>query len=162
MLFDLYCLQHVNCLTFLENLETDSGTCRMIASDLWRMMEVDVDVSLKTCLCISGEVLHFLYHFFFHGKLVTRASLWDTSHMIFAYTQNLFDTFHHGVFLFLVRLLQINTEGNNPCFSVPEICLWEPFLQISGKQSTAQFLFFLVHLSQYAPQPPQFSYMSYQ
>ena len=107
MLFDLYCLQDVNCLTFLENLETDSGTCRMIASDLWRTMEVDVGVSLKTCLCISGEVLDFLYHFFFHDKLVTRASLWDTCHVTFAYAQNLFNTFHHGVFPFLVRLLQI-------------------------------------------------------
>ena len=33
-------------LTFLENLEIDSGSCRMIASDLWRMMEVDLVVSL--------------------------------------------------------------------------------------------------------------------
>ena len=33
-------------LTFLENFETDSGLCGMIASDLWRMMEVDLAVSL--------------------------------------------------------------------------------------------------------------------
>ena len=49
-------------------------------------------------------------------------------------------------FLYLVMLLEINTESNNRCFSVPKICLWEPFLQISDKQSTAQFLFLLVHL----------------
>ena len=48
-------------------------------------------------------------------------------------------------FLYLVMLLEINTESNNRCFSVPKICLWEPFLQISDKQSTAQFLFLLVH-----------------
>ena len=33
-------------LTFLENLETDSGSSGMIARDLWRMMEVDLVVSL--------------------------------------------------------------------------------------------------------------------
>ena len=33
-------------LTFLDNLETDSGSCGMIASDLWRMMDVNLVVSL--------------------------------------------------------------------------------------------------------------------
>ena len=33
-------------LTFLENLETDSGSSGMIAQDLWRMMEVDLVISL--------------------------------------------------------------------------------------------------------------------
>ena len=89
-------------------------------------------------------------------------------HVISAYTENLTNTsLHHGVFHFLLILLEINTEGKNPCFSVPEICLWEPLLQISDKQSTAQFLFLLVHLLQYAPQLLQkhktlVSYLIYQ
>ena len=33
-------------LTFLENLETDSGSCGMIASYLLRMMEVDLVILL--------------------------------------------------------------------------------------------------------------------
>ena len=33
-------------LTFLGNFETDSGSCGMIALDLWRMIEVDLVVSL--------------------------------------------------------------------------------------------------------------------
>ena len=72
--------------------------------------------------------------------------------MICTYTKNLSDKFHHGVFLYLVMLLEINTKNNIPCFSVLKICLWEPFLQISDKQSTAQSLVLLVHLLQNAPE----------
>ena len=57
--------------------------------------------------------------------------------MVCAYTQNLFDTFHYGVFLYLVMLLEINAESNNPCFSVLEICLKETFLHISDKTLVA-------------------------
>ena len=39
-----------------------------------------------------------------------------------------------------------------PCFLVLEIFLWEPFLHIFGRQSTAQFVLFLVYLLQYDPQ----------
>ena len=71
--------------------------------------------------------------------------------MICTYTKNLSDKFPHSVLLHLVMLLEINTKNNVPCFSVLEICLWEPFLQISDKQSTAQSLVLLVHLLQNAP-----------
>ena len=61
-------------LTFLENLETDSGSYGMIASDLLRIMKVYFVVSLWTYLSNSGEVLDFLCHFYVHDKL-THASL---------------------------------------------------------------------------------------
>ena len=114
-----------------------AGSCGIIVQDLLRMMEVDLVVTLWTCLCISGEVLDFLCHFYVHDKL-TPASLQNTCHVICTYTKNISDKFHHGVFLYLVMLLKINTKNNIPCFSVLEICLWEPFPQISDKQSTAQ------------------------
>ena len=110
-------------------------------------MAVDLVVSLWTYPCISGEVLDFLCHFYVHDKL-THASLWDTCHVICAYTQNLFDTFNHSVLFYPVMLLEINTKSNNPCFLILEICLWKSSLQISNKQSTAQLLFLLVQLLQ--------------
>ena len=102
------------------------------------MMAVDSFVSLWTCLCNSGKVLDILCHFCVHDKL-NYVSLWDTYHVVCAYTQNFVDIFYHGVFLYLLMLLEIS---NNPCFLVLQICLWEPFLPISDKQSTTQFCSF--------------------
>ena len=126
-------------LTFLENLEAYSGSCGMIASGLLRTMAANLDVSLWLFVCISGEVLDFLSHFYAHEKL-THNTLWGTCH------------FHHGVFPLSCDAPRNNTESNNPCFSALEISLWEPFLHICDKQNTTQFLLLSVHLLQYAPQ----------
>ena len=58
------------------------------------------------------------------------------------FTQNLSNTFRRGVFLYLVMLLEINTESNNLCFSVPEICLWEHFYKFLTSKVFQKFCSF--------------------
>ena len=118
----------------LRDYEPDSGSFKMLVLDFLKMMVADFVVSLWTCLCIYGNiyVFDFLHCSYVHCKLIY-ASLWDTCHVICAGTRNFFDTLHHCVSLYLVIFLKTNTENSNLRFSILEICLLEPPLQISGK-----------------------------
>ena len=135
MLPHLYCLQNVSYLLLVRHFLR-----------IWRLLwfkSLENDGSWFACFIMNLSLYFWqssghLCHFCVHDKL-NYVSLWDTYHVVCAYTQNFVDIFYHGVFLYLLMLLEIS---NNPCFLVLQICLWEPFLPISDKQSTTQFCSF--------------------
>ena len=167
MLFHLYCLQNVNYLLLVWQF---GDWFWFMWNDSFRSLENDE--SGFGCFIINLS-LYFWRSSWFSVSFL-RSQQTNTCFFIgylscdLCFTQNLSNTFHRGVFLYLVMLLAGKKHWKQqPLFFRSWNLSLEAFLQISDKQNIPKFLFLLVHLLQYAPQLLHknnnlVSYLSYQ
>ena len=141
MLFHLYCLQNANYLLLVQQF---GDWFWFMWNDTFRSLENDE--SGFGCFIINLSLCFWRSSWFSVSFLCS----WQTNTCFFIgylscdlfFTQNLSNTFHRGVFLYLVMLLEINTESNNLRFSVPEICLWEHFYKFLTSKVFQKFCSF--------------------